>query len=102
MAQIIQPGDYPEKNLMECDDCHCKFRYYTSEIMVDVTNMDEQAFLGGIGIHRYVKCPQCNNICTVSTEFIEDDPLIANMKRLARNIFKKGEDKDGKNRNIES
>lgn len=89
MSKIIEKGKYPEENKITCKSCNCIFQYYNSEIIVDSTTPDEAAFFGGYGVHRYIKCPQCNNICTISTDFFEDEPLLNGLKKWFKSLLKK-------------
>lgn len=102
MSQIIVPGHYPEDNKIECEDCHCLFKFYNTEIHTDITTPDEMDLLGGFGVHKWVECPQCKHHMTLSCTFTESRPF-EDFMNFFRNIFKrKGEDNDGKNRDIKS
>lgn len=69
MAKILKDGEYPEENKIICEECKCEFQYYNSEVKTDITTPDEQDFLGGFGVHKYINCPCCNYVCTISCEF---------------------------------
>lgn len=101
MSKIIKPGDYPENNKVECDGCHCLFKYYNTEIHVDMTTPDEESLLGGFGIHRWVECPQCKNRVTLSCQFTESKPF-EDFIEFFKNLFKRKEENNGENRNIKS
>lgn len=75
MAKIINNGYYPPENIAECDGCHCKFKYYNSEITIDTSTPDEEDLFDGFGISKYVKCPQCGNEVMVSCNFYPNPSL---------------------------
>lgn len=104
MPDVIMKGHYPEKNKVECPECKCYFQFYDSEIKVDMTTQDEMDLLGGFGVHKWIRCPQCNCVVTLQCIFTEDRPL-SSLNDFFRKIFnkkkrkKKGNDENG---NIES
>ena len=73
--EIIKKGEYPENNKIICEKCKCEFKYYDSEIITDMTSPEVEDFLGGFGVHKYVRCPTCNNVCTISCEFTKYEPF---------------------------
>lgn len=89
MSQIIKKGKYPEKNKITCEGCGCLFQYYNKEVVIDMTTPDEQSFLGGFGVHKYIRCPQCNEVCTISCEFQEDKDIFTEIKEWFCGRFKK-------------
>lgn len=88
MPEIIIRGHYPENNKVECPECKCYFQFYTEEVNVDMTTEDEMDLLGGFGVHKWIRCPQCNCKVTLSCEFTEDRPL-ESLHEFFRNIFRK-------------
>ena len=99
--EILQKGEYPENNIRECEDCHCVFKYYNSEINIETSSVLEQETFCGFGITKYVKCPQCNHKNILSCNFYEDpswlDALIDNIKSIKIKFKKKEGKKNGKN-----
>lgn len=96
MPDIIIKGNYPDNNKIECPECKCYFQYYTNEIITDITSPDEMDFLGGFGVHKWIKCPQCGCKVTLKYTFLEDEPPLHSLCNFFRNIFKKGrKDKNG-------
>lgn len=101
MAEIIKPGKYPEKNKHICEECKCEFRYYDSEVTTEFTTPDEESFLGGHGVYKYIYCPQCNTKCILHADFTEFDSfgnVMDGMKNLGAaivNTFKRKGDKHG-------
>lgn len=101
---ITKRGKYPEKNKIECNECHCHFKYYDSEVKTSVSDPDISAFMGGIAIATYLECPQCKADVVLSSEFYEDSSAIFESFKLVinkiKNIFKKkGKDENGKIKN---
>ena len=101
---IIKKGKYPENNKADCKECNCRFKYYNSEIHVDVTDPDMSAFLGGIGVTKYVECPQCKSTVIIDSEFYEETSIICEgIKKFVNKIKiifkKKGNDNNGNNEN---
>lgn len=87
MPKIIKNGEYPEQNKIECEDCGCIFLYYNSEVEVSISSPDEQDLLGGFGVHKYIKCPECNHVCTISCDFIEDESFIESFINGLKKLF---------------
>lgn len=50
MSKVIKHGTYPEENKITCNECGCVFKYFNSEIDVNMTTPDEEAFFGGFAI----------------------------------------------------
>lgn len=85
--EIIKPGNYPEKNIIKCKECNCEFRYYNSEVIVEMSTPEEVDMFDGFGVYKYVNCPQCHTNCTISCDFTEK---IGFFKRIfCKNIKKK-------------
>lgn len=84
--QIVEQGKYPEKNKMKCKECGCEFQYFNTEVVIDMTTPDEEAMLGGFGVHKYLKCPTCKTICTISCEFREES-MFSKIKKWWGNLF---------------
>lgn len=100
---IIQEGDYPKGNQLECEECHCVFKYYNSEIEVDYTDPDESAFLGGFGTHQHIQCPQCNHRITIDIQFTKmDDTVVKNFIKWWNKKFSKEEKDSGKSKRIKN
>lgn len=101
--EVLYTGNYPNKNRITCDECHCKFKYYDSEIDIETTSLEEQEFLCGYGITKYVKCPQCGHRVMISCNFYPDpDPIgdiidkFSNLsKKFIDKIFKRNKKKEG-------
>lgn len=85
--KILKDGTYPEENKIICKECNCEFQYFNKEIIVDMTTPDEESFFGGFGVHKYLKCPTCNSICTISTEFIEHKSIFTRIKKWWKDLF---------------
>ena len=85
--KIIDEGKYPEKNKMKCEECGCEFQYYNTEVITDMTTPDEEAMFGGFGVHKYLKCPTCKTICTISCDFKEREPMLSKIKKWWDNLF---------------
>lgn len=103
--EVLYTGDYPDKNIVECDECHCKFKYYDSEVQVETSSLEEQEFLCGYGVSKYIKCPQCGHRIMTSCNFYPDpDPIgdiidkFSNLsKKFIDKIFKRNKKKEGNN-----
>ena len=101
--EVLYTGDYPDKNIVECDECHCKFKYYDSEVQVETSSLEEQEFLCGYGVSKYIKCPQCGHRIMTSCNFYPDpDPIgdiidkFSNLsKKFIDKIFKRNKKKEG-------
>ena len=48
-----------------------------------------KSYYGGFGIHKYVKCPTCNNRVTIYAEFIEDEDIFTSFGNLLKKYFRK-------------
>lgn len=94
--KILKKGNYPKENIMICKKCGCEFQYYNTEIIIDMTTPDEESFLGGFGVHKYLKCPTCNAICTISTDFIEHKSIFTEIKEWWKNLFYASTSKEDK------
>ena len=90
---IVKPGEYPVDNLCTCDKCGCEFYYYDSEVHTETTTPDEEDFLGGFGVHKYVECPECNDQVTITWTFTEHENWIDNfinrIKKITNKIFRR-------------
>ena len=96
MPEIIKHGKYPEKNKHTCEECGCEFKYWNSEIKVDMTTPDEEAFFGGFGCMKTIKCPECGHLICLSYNFTESESFIDKLC----DIFKlKKKEKKEKNEN---
>ena len=100
--EILQRGSYPEGNIRECTDCHCVFRYYNNEIKIETSTPEEQEIFCGLGITKYVVCPQCYNKNILLSEFYPDPPMFEKIRthinELKEKFFKKKEgNENGKN-----
>lgn len=74
--EVLHNGNYPEKNIIECDECHCVFKYYDQEVRVESTTPDESEIFCGYGITEYIRCPECKNKLILSSKFYPDpDPI---------------------------
>lgn len=101
--EVLYTGDYPDKNIVECDECHCKFKYYDSEVQIETSSLKEQEFLCGYGVSKYIKCPQCGHRIMTSCNFYPDpDPIgdiidkFSNLsKKFVDKIFKRNKKKEG-------
>lgn len=103
MSKIIENGDYPEKNLVTCDECNCTFKYYDNEVIIETSSLEEQEIFCGYGVTKYIQCPQCKHKIMTSCNFYPDpDPIgdiidkISNIgKKIVDKLFrrKKGNDK---------
>lgn len=101
--EVLYTGDYPDKNIVECDECHCKFKYYDSEVQIETSSLEEQEFLCGYGVSKYIKCPQCGHRIMTSCNFYPDpDPIgdiidkFSNLsKKFIDKIFKRNKKKEG-------
>ena len=96
VSEILIKGNYPEQNKVECPECKCYFQFYTQEIQVDMTTQDEMDLLGGFGVHKWIRCPQCNCVVTLQCQFTEDRPM-QSLNEFFRNIFKKKKERNDKN-----
>lgn len=71
-----------------------------------------KSYYGGYGIHKYVKCPTCNNRVTIYSEFIEDEDIFTSFGKWLKKHFRKnkgykensseGSDKEGTDDNKNS
>lgn len=95
-VKVLKKGKYPEENIITCEKCGCEFQYYDTEIIVDMTTPDEESFLGGFGVHKYLKCPTCNAICTISTDFIEHKSIFTEIKEWWKDLFYASTSKEDK------
>lgn len=93
MSEIIINGDYPEKNIIECDECHCKFKYYNQEVTTETSSPLEMETFCGWGITKYIKCPQCNNRIIICCNFYPDPDPIGDIIDKFSNLSKKFIDK---------
>ena len=101
--EVLYTGNYPDKNRITCDECHCEFKYYDSEVQVETSSLEEQEFLCGYGITKYIKCPQCGHRIMTSCNFYPDpDPIgdiidkFSNLsKKFINKIFKRNKKKEG-------
>lgn len=101
--EVLHNGYYPDKNIIECDECHCKFKYYDSEVEIETSSLEEQEAFCGYGITKYIKCPQCSNRIIASCNFYPDpDPIgdiidkFSNLiKKFINKIFKRNKKKEG-------
>ena len=101
--EVLYTGNYPDKNRITCDECHCEFKYYDSEVQVETSSLEEQEFLCGYGITKYIKCPQCGHRIMTSCNFYPDpDPIgdiidkFSNLsKKFIDKIFKRNKKKEG-------
>ena len=84
--EVLYTGNYPDKNIVECDECHCKFKYYDSEVQIETSSLEEQEFLCGYGVSKYIKCPQCGHII---------DKFSNLSKKFIDKIFKRNKKKEG-------
>ena len=48
-----------------------------------------KSYYGGYGIHKYVKCPTCNNKVTIYSEFIEDEDIFTSFGKWLKTHFRK-------------
>lgn len=102
--EVLYTGNYPNKNVTTCDECHCKFKYYDSEIEIETSSLEEQEFFCGYGITKYVKCPQCGHRIMISCNFYPDPDPIGDIidkfnnlcKKIINKIFKRNKKKEGK------
>lgn len=95
-VKVLKKGKYQKENIITCEKCGCEFQYYDTEIIVDMTTPDEESFLGGFGVHKYLKCPTCNAICTISTDFIEHKSIFTEIKEWWKNLFYASTSKEDK------
>lgn len=59
-----------------------------------------KSYYGGYGIHKYVKCPTCNNRVTIYSEFIEDEDIFIGFgKWLKKHFHKNKRHKNNKDSN---
>lgn len=94
--KVLKKGKYQKENIITCEKCGCEFQYYDTEIIVDMTTPDEEGFFGGFGVHKYLKCPTCNAICTISTDFIEHKSIFTEIKEWWKNLFYASTSKEDK------
>lgn len=101
--EVLYTGNYPDKNRITCDECHCEFKYYDSEVQVETSSLEEQEIFCGYGITKYIKCPQCGHRIMTSCNFYPDpDPIgdiidkFSNLsKKFIDKIFKRNKKKEG-------
>ena len=96
MPKIVVEGKYPENNKTVCDECECIFQYYTREVHTDFTTPDEEAFFGGFGMYKWIRCPQCGNKVILDYSFEETDPfpgLTKLINKIKSKFKNKGEKK---------
>lgn len=86
---ILKQGKYPEENKIVCKECGCKFQYYNSEIITEISDSLEHEILGGIGVHKYLKCPTCDTTCTISYNFFEDKSIFSEIAEWFKSKLKK-------------
>ena len=67
--KIIENGVYPKENIVECKECGCKFQYFNSEVVIDMTTPDEEAMFGGFGVYKHIQCPCCKRNVEISHSF---------------------------------
>lgn len=84
--RIIKNGNYKKENTVVCDQCNCEFQYFNTEIITETSSPEESEMLGGFGVHKYVRCPTCNNIITIACTFVE---YISIFDKLAEWLNKK-------------
>lgn len=85
--KIIKNGTYPENNKIKCEKCGCEFQYYDTEIITDMTTPDEEDMFNGFGVHKYLKCPTCKAICTISCNFTPKESSFTKIKEWWNNLF---------------
>ena len=90
MAEIIKHRGYPKDNICICEECGCEFAYYNTEITVDTTTPDEACFFGGFGVHKWIRCPECDAKCTIYCHFEEDVSIFTRIKEWFCEKFGKG------------
>ena len=95
-VKVLKKGKYQKENIITCEKCGCEFQYHDTEIIVDMTTPDEESFLGGFGVHKYLKCPTCNAICTISTDFIEHKSIFTEIKEWWKDLFYASTSKEDK------
>ena len=102
MSEIIEPGKYPEKNRIACNECNCIFNYYDHEVMVESSSLEEQEIFCGYGVSKYITCPQCGHKIQLSCNFYPDpDPIgdiidkFASLGKKFINTFKRNKKKEG-------
>lgn len=95
-VKVLKKGKYQKENIITCEKCGCEFQYYDTEIIVDMTTPDEESFLSGFGVHKYLKCPTCNAICTISTDFIEHKSIFTEIKEWWKDLFYASTSKEDK------
>lgn len=89
--KIIRHGSFPEKNTLTCEDCNCVFKYYNSEIDVNMTTPDEESFFGGFGISKSIKCPECKHINIISCDFTKTESWVDKLCNWFSKIRKENE-----------
>lgn len=60
MIKIIKKGT---REIRECDNCGCLFSF------------DEEDILGGKGLQKYIKCPQCDYKVKILPSVTNKEPL---------------------------
>ena len=101
--EVLHNGDYPDKNIVECDECHCEFKYYDSEIQIETSSLEEQVIFCGYGVSKYIKCPQCVHRIITSCNLYTDPNQIGDIidkfsnlsKKFIDKIFKRNKKKEG-------
>ena len=91
--EVLHDGNYPDKNMIACDECNCIFRYYDSEIQVETSSLEEQEIFCGYGVSKYIKCPQCGHRIMTSCNFYPDPDPIGDIIDKFSNLSKKFIDK---------
>ena len=88
--KIIEHGEYPEQNKIECKECGCKFQYFNSEIQTEYSLYEDYETFGIFATYKYLTCPECKHRIEIfrNIEYENREGLIAKIKK----IFKK-EDK---------
>lgn len=66
--KIIKGPTYPEANRAFCKNCSCEFMYLDNEI-----ELGGDELFGGYGIWSGLKCPGCNALILLKSQFIEYD-----------------------------
>lgn len=91
--EIFEHGHCKPENIIICEECGCKFGYYNSDVIMDVTTPDEEALCGGFGVHKYVRCPECGHIYTLHTDFT---PYVSWVDKLYEWFKKRKEKRNGR------
>lgn len=67
--EIIKHGTHPIDNIAECEECHCLFSYFRSEVNHECTTPYEEGIFGGFGSYDWLECPECKNKIIFNTQF---------------------------------